>query len=301
MSKEGIQIDRFYIGSGDIASICRVPGAFSSPYNTAAKKKGLVPESETTEYMEVGNALESYVLSRYERQEGATIGAYQVHLRHPEWNFAGCTVDGLIFDENQRPVRIVEAKTTGDYSWDEVPLKYEAQVQWQLGIFGLEEADLTVLHLPNRQQKTYRIPFTPVVFDSMLDACIEFWNRYVLTDRMPPVDGHPQTTDALKFIRAAIGKEVVADSLAEKVQALRMAKLMKKEAEERCKALENELKVFMGDAEVALIDGKAAFTWKQQKGRTGFDSDALKKDLPAVFEKYVTVSEPSRTFRLCGE
>ena len=285
-----------YIGSADIASICGVPGSFGSPYEVASRKKHLIPPLEMNEAMEIGLALEDYVLSRYQREEGVKIGAVQVFCRHPDWVQIGCTVDALVFDADGVPTRIVEAKTTGDYKWDEIPLKYECQVQWQMGILGVDEADLTVLHLPNKQMKTYRIKFSPVVFDSMLDKAIEFWRYYVERPQMPPIDGHHATTDALKLIQATAGKMLNVDGLAARIEDLKVAKAIAKDADNAVEAITNELREALGDAEIGLIDGKTAISWKTSK-TSRLDTKSLKADMPEVYQQYTTETE-SRTFRI---
>jgi len=287
-----------YLGSADIASICAIPGAFDSPYGVAARKKGLVSPVEMNEAMEIGIALESYVLSRYQREEGVKIHRTQVFCRHPDYSYVGCTVDGLIFDGNGDAIRIVEAKTSGDFKWDEIPLKYECQVQWQMGVMGIDEADLTVLHLPNKTMKTYRIKYSPLVFESMLDKAIEFWLYYVNRPAMPPIDGHHATTDALKAIVGRAGKETHIDHLAETIEELKAAKIEAKIVDDRVEAITNRLREALGDAETGLIDGKSAISWKTSR-TTRLDSKRLKTEQPETYEQFSTTTE-SRTFRITG-
>lgn len=292
-------IDRkTYLGSADIASLYGVEGAFGSPYEVWARKRGIAPPLEMTEAMEVGVILEDYVLSRYEREEGEKVGAKQVFFRHPDHEFCGCTVDGLIFNKMGLPVRIVEAKTTRDYKWDEVPLRYEAQVQWQMGCSGIGEADLTVLHRPDLQLKTYRLQFNPSIFSALLDRAVDFWFGFIEPGMQPETDGLAATTEALKAIAASPGKVVEIDQLADRLDALKSAKLMAKEADERVEAITNELRAALGDAEAGTIAGQTAITWKSSF-TSRLDTKRLKSEMPDVYERFVTKAE-SRTFRISG-
>lgn len=293
------EIDRAtYIGSADIASLYAVEGAFGSPYEVWARKRRIAPPIDMTEAMEVGLILEDYVLNRYEREEGEVVGAKQVFFRHPDYDFCGSTVDGLILKDG-RPVRIVEAKTTRDYKWDEVPLRYEAQVQWQMGVSGIHEADLTVLHRPDLQLKTYRLQFNPAIFSALLMRAVDFWMGFVEPGVEPSTDGLAATTEILKSIKAEPGKTIEIDHLKDRLAALKAAKLMAKQAEEQVEAITNELRAAMGDAEVACIDGQPAITRKSYL-TSRLDTKRLKAEKPDVYEAYVTQSESS-TFRLKGD
>ena len=293
------EIDRAtYCGSADTASLFGVEGAYGSPMSVFAEKTGAAPPKVMNEAMKVGVILEDYVLSRYEEEEGETIDAKQVFFRHPDYDFCGATVDGLIMNDG-RPVRIVEAKTTRDYKWDEVPLTYEAQVQWQMGVSGIHEADLTVLHRPDLQLKTYRLQFNRIIFEALLNRVVDFWLGFVVPGIPPEPDGHVATTEILKSIKAEPGKTIEIDHLKDRLAALKAAKLMAKQAEEQVEAITNELRAAMGDAEVACIDGQPAITWKSSL-TSRLDTKRLKAEKPDVYEAYVTQSE-SRTFRLKGD
>ena len=292
------QVDRAsYLGSADIANIFGLEDSFGSPYDTWARKIGLIGSVEMTEAMAVGLVLEGYILQRYSREEGSTVSAQQVFFRHPDYEFLGCTVDGLCFDQG-KPVRIVEAKTTRDWKWDEVPLRYEAQVQWQMGISGIHEADLAVLHRPDLKLQTYRMQFDSAIFDALFDKALDFWFGHVETKLPPAVDGAKATGEALKQIIGMPGEEVSIDSLADRLEALKTIKLQKKELETAEEAVLNELRLAMGSAEIGTIDGKPAFTLKTTKGKVTVDSKALQSKFPEAFEACKKIGNDYRTPRI---
>lgn len=294
---ESDAIDRStYLGSGDIASLFGVTDAFGSPYEVFARKTGQLPPKEMTEAMRVGLILEQYILDRYCKEENQTISVYQAFYRHADWDFLGCTADGIILDDQGKPLRIVEAKTTRDWKWDEVPLRYEAQVQWQMGISGIHEADLTVLHRPDLQLNTYRLSFNPAIYEALVERAIDFWFGNVQANVAPEVDGTISTTEALKAIAAEPGKEIAIDNLAQRLEALKHVKSIIKEQEELRDTIENEIRLALGDAETGLIDGQKAVTWKTQK-TTRFDSKRFKEEQPETYGQY-QVSSESRVLRI---
>jgi len=60
--------------------------------------------------------------------------------------------------------------------------------------------------------------------------------------------------------------------------------------------IKQEIMIEMGEAETAFC-GERKFTWKKQAGRSTIDGDALKKECPDVYEKYLKIGSPYRVFR----
>lgn len=277
-----------YIGSADAAGLFGLSDAYNSAYSIFARKTGLAGPVEVNEAMQVGLVLEGYILQRYAREENCQIAAQQVFIQHPDYDFLGATLDGLVFADGN-PIRIVEAKTTRDYKWDEVPLRYEAQVQWQMGISGIYEADLTVLHRPDLQLKTYRMLFNPAIYDALVDKAVQFWYDHVETKSPPAVDGSESTLEALKQIQASPGESVSIDDLAQRVSALNLIKAQIKDLEGQKDLIENELRAALGEAEIGFIDGKQAVTWKAQS-TTKFDSKKFQAENQELYQKYVSTN-----------
>lgn len=295
-------IDRnTYAGSADVAGILGVEGSFASPFEIACRKKGLTPPVESNEAMELGLYLENYVLRRYEKEQSQKIGRTQVFYRHPDWEFCGATVDGLVFD-NGKPVKIVEAKTTADYKWHDLPARYKVQVQWQMGISGIHEADLCVLFLGSyaRKVETFSIQFSQEFFDEALDSVIEFWQRYIKGRENPPVDYRDSTTEILKRIQATPGKSINLDDMADDLKRLAEIKAQAKELDNLKTGIENRIRAALDDAEIGLIQGKEACTLKTTAGRKSFDQERFKADQPELFAAYQKIGASYRTLRLKG-
>lgn len=94
------------------------------------------------------------------------------------------TIDWALFNPDRITTdgQLVEVKTCGDRNtdagWgragtDKVPLYYATQVQWGLGILGMDRAILTVLHgatngRPDLQRADYPIRFDPYAYQFLL-------------------------------------------------------------------------------------------------------------------------------------
>lgn len=71
-----------------------------------------------------------------------------------------------------------------------------------------------------------------------------------------------------------------------------------KPIEERKQALEGDIKMVMGDAEM-LCDPKTNFTvatWKKAKDGVKFDDKAFKAEHPDLYNQYLTPKQGARTF-----
>lgn len=294
---------RDYIGSAHIAGILGIEGAFGSQISIAHELR--TGESDydpdnLPDSIELGNRLESFVLDRYCRRERAELIQTQPHYRYPGWDCLGCTPDALVRGADGI-LRLVDAKVTGDYRWDDVPMRYEASSQWQIGIahevVGVTECDLAVYHLPARSLKVYRITLNKEWFDPAADFAIEWYRRYVTQGHMPPVDGHKATTEALKRLQVTPGRMVNLDDQAYLIEEYESAEAAYKAAEADRDLKRNRIMAALGDSEIGLIGSEPAVTWKQQAGRKSLDQKALEADMPEVFAKYVKQGAPFRVMR----
>lgn len=276
-----------YYGSADIASILGLEGAFGSQYSVFDRKVNGYDDTPN-DYMIWGSRLEDDILEAYGEQDGAgEIVAMQAHYACAEWPKARATLDAVALVAGERVA--VEAKSSGDWSWDEVPLPYEAQVQWQLGCAGLKRAHLVVFFRNTCQTKLFAIDFNPVVFQQMLTIVRNFDEMHVLTGIPPAVDGHSATTEALKRIRGN-GEVADIDHLKPEIDQLLALREAKKAIEAQEEEVENRIKAALGPAETGMIGGQVAITYKQHT-RTNFDSKTFKADNPELAAKYTSTSD----------
>jgi len=299
---------RNYIGSAHIAGILEIEGAYGTQFSIAHELRTgesvFDDEENLPEPISLGIELEPYVLKTYARQERAKIYQSQPHFKMPFRNQLAATPDAIVQSEDGH-YRLVDAKVVGDYKWSEVPMRYEASSQWQLGIARADgaqvnECDLAVYHLPARRLVVYRIEFNPEWFETAVEYAIQWYRAYVIDGKTPPVTGHRATSEILKRIQANVGKSVNLDDKADLIEALAAANAELKTAEERRDAIRNKLFSVMGDAEIGLVDGKPRFTWKAQKGRESLDQKALKADHPDLYQSYQRTGASFRVARIVG-
>jgi len=270
------------LGSADIAALIGLEGAFGSPYSVwhAKTHETSVEENDA---MRWGKRLEPLILEEYSLHESAgLILNTQAHHTYAGWPVASATLDAVAI-VGDKPVA-VEAKTTRDFGWSEVPASYQAQVQWQMGISGLTEAHVAVLFKPVTRFEVFSIPFDPKTFAGMLKLAREFWNNHVLTGIPPEADGHPATTEALKYYDAT-DEAVEIDHLADAIKERSQLALSIKALEERKAEIDNRIKATLGECSTGLIGGKIAVKWSQRTS-SRFDQKRFAAEHADLAAKY---------------
>lgn len=184
-SPEWREARRWRVGGSEIGVVCGF-----SPHQTADRL--LVDKlsgafTEATDAQLRGQCLEPGIEAWTAAKYGLAIdhdldGTYVSDARNWQlYNPDGITPDGWL----------LEFKTTNDRSevagWgragtDQVPLHHAAQVQWGLGVLGLDRAALVVLYGAHNGRvglgfAKYTIRFDPAVFAALTDTGLRFIDR----------------------------------------------------------------------------------------------------------------------------
>ena len=275
------------LGSADIAALLRLDGAFGSPYSVWLEKtRGA--KKEETEAMRFGKHVEPYILSEYQRFEGSAIlVSTQEHYQLRTWPVASATLDA-VGSLNGTPI-VVEAKSTRDFKWSEVPAAYQAQVQWQMGIAGIRLAHVAVFFKPTSRVEVFPVLYEHRVFEGMLKTAQAFWNDHVLTGVPPETDGHDATTEALGYWDAT-DAEVAIDHLAALLRERGQVAEGLKAMETRKAEIDNAIKGALGEASTGTIGGRPAVKWSKRTV-SRFDQKLFKSRHPRVAARYVISSE----------
>jgi len=284
------------LGSADIAALLGLEDAFESPYSLWHRKVNEVEKSEETAPMRWGRWLEPLILAEYQlRDDAGQIVKQQAHHEYKPWPVASATLDAIEIDAGDSEPVDLEAKTTREYRWTELPVPYQAQMQWQLGVSGLKRGKAVVFYKPRTELDVFVVDFDEALFLKMVEMAREFWERHVLANVAPDVDGHPATTRVLKSFEATEGV-IDMDQLAPVVEELGGVKAAIKELEKHEEAIENRIKAYLGNHTVGTIGGESAATWKDVKSRR-IDTKSLASELPEIAERFRVPSE-SRPFRI---
>lgn len=252
------RIRRATLGSSEIASVCGV-----NPYATLhnvwlAKVHGV--DFEGNEATTLGNILEPMIFAIYAERYDRVLrkGAYVVG---PEpWMSA--TPDAYIEGGG-----LVEAKLVGlrsIFMWgfgntdkqesDAIPLHYLCQAQWQMACTGEKFVDVSALM--GTEFRSYTVRADVDVQRKLIARGRDFWERFVVTKKQPPVDGSDGAREMLRTLYPRSGADPAKadERLVELVEKLRAAREAHERATQEKTLRENEIKAELKDAGGAFSD-----------------------------------------------
>lgn len=213
---------------------------------------------------------------------------------------------------------VVEIKTTKraeDWKLD-VPIYYKLQACLYAYLLGFDDVVMTVSFLeekdyinPERFEPSYKntkiylfkvSEAFPTFKESYIEPALKFWKEHVETG-ISPVFDEKKDADILKELRK--NKVELTDkditkliSEADKLKlSVDKAELKIADKKKRIKEIDTEIKKYMssqfrdGDKNVEIKGKKYIWTLNKSE-RSSFDTSALKKESPELFEKYNTKS-----------
>lgn len=289
------------IGGSDVGAICGV-SPFTSARQIYLKKTGQYEDSTqqsdaSKERMHFGHMLEPIVADEYARREleGTNLKLVDIDatMQHKGHTWALANIDRLIVevqeDGTEKPVGILECKTTSEYmndEWEsgEILQSYIYQLNWYLWILGLEKGAFACLVGGNKfySYEVYRND--ELLNDTIIPAAKSFWFDNVLALKEPEM----QSTD--KEFANGLYSEVVKNSeiVFEDDETNSLA-----ETVFDCKAKIKELTTIMEEAQNRLKDRLKEneigyckdYTVKwSPRCQSRVDNGLLKTNYPEVYE-----------------
>ena len=294
------------LGSGDIAAILGLD-PYKTSFDVWLQKRGLIDVQEQSEAALMGDLLEPIVAQRY-----AMVNA-GVQLRPVLEPIVGdepwvtATPDRIASNDTAQEW-VLEIKTKSSWTFrdfgepgtDQVPPAILAQVMWQLGVVGMDYADIAVL-VDGRKYVQYGVQYDRSVFATMMDTARTWWERHVVGGVEPTLEGGAVVPYLREKFREVAGDALCATDddeqlLAQYGHAQRLIKQYEAEKEK----LQTALMARIGHAPGLKGEIGGKVTWLPQKGRTSIDYKALVADLNVpedVLQRYTRTSQPIRVFR----
>lgn len=287
------------IGGSDVSAIMGF-NPWKSPLDVyLSKTEPLEEDDQMSEAARWGTILEPVVASEFMAQTGKRVQRITAQLKHPKHPWAMANIDRAIVAEGSRArvaddggtvlgaEGILEVKTASAYKasdWgrdddeEAIPLHYQAQGMWYLGVTGLPYCDFAAL-IGGQKFVVKRIERDDQVIQSMIKRCEAFWFDHVVARKTPdPVN----VDDVLKLFPTDNGQacEANEDLLIAYNEAVQLRKAIsdaEADLEERIKTL----KLAMGPNTALATMGKNLITWKAAKPSTKIDWEAIAKEFAA--------------------
>lgn len=292
------------IGSSDAPTVCGLNPYMSMLELWLIKTGRTTPsETQTDGYAPLywGKQLEPLVAKYYSQKTGRKIRRVNAVLQHPDSDksFMLANLDYAVVGSD---VHILEIKTTGEHGsklWKNgVPLYVTCQVQHQLAVTGKQIAHICLLNC-GHEAKIFEVKRDDNFIEWLIQAEKQFW-QYVESDTPPPADASESAKQAILqlYPKENLGEQVdFRDNQAvnDLFNQLIEQKQLLEQQEQQVEKLKHQLQQHIQTAEVALFH-QGSISWKKTKDSISFDSKALLKDKPELFEQYQQVKQGSRRF-----
>lgn len=243
---------------------------------------------DQNEYQYWGTILEDIVAKEFSKQTGLKVRRNNFMLQHPQFPFMIADLDREIVGEKKG----LECKTANEFAkdqWEEgIPDYYYAQVQHYMAVTGYDGFYVAVLIGGNKFKYCY-IERDERFIMELVQKEREFW-ECVKSKTPPKTDGSKATERYLaqlypNGIPVKVGlPDEVNFLLFEREEIEQKIKKAKKQKRE----IDNKVKAIMKKYEKAYTsDWNISWTTCESNR---FNSKKLKKEMPEIYEKYVTKS-----------
>jgi putative phage-type endonuclease len=283
-SDEWNEVRKTGVGASEAASILGVEGAFSTPLQIWAEKRGVMekeePDERLADLFHFGHVMEPIILQEFAWRTGHETDLDGYTYRNPEFPFIMATPDAWALDEETGNSFLVELKNISEWGasdWEEEPpAKYQVQLQHQMFVMGVERGILAAIVGGNRfvwwettaNEKFHRI---------LIDKLTHFWQK--VTDNVQP-HGSGKDIDVLKGMHGVDPAKIVefparVHLLDENLQSV---KETIKAAEKEKAGLEAQIWELIGDAKLGVMPNGGGYKVIEVEGRRqeAFDKPGYK-------------------------
>ena len=272
------------IGGSDAGAVCGL-----NPYRTAMEvyydKTSDEIEEMDNEAMRQGREFEEYVARRFMEATGKKVrraNALYYDERHP---FMYADVDRLVVGENAG----LECKTASPYMADQwkdgkIPLSYQIQCYHYMSVFQADAWYIAVL-IYGKEFQFHRIERDEAVISDLIHIEENFWKDHVEKKILPEPDGSKVADSVIaERFKKSQGISLPLMGFDEKLKRRQeLVELMARMETEK-KKIEQELKLYLGEAEIAENE-HFRVSWKTVNS-SRLDEKLLKAEMPETYEKY---------------
>lgn len=281
------------IGGSDAGAVCGL-----NPYRTAMQvyldKISEETEEIDNEAMRQGRELEEYVARRFAEASGKKVRRANAMYYDEEHPFMLADVDRMVVGENAG----LECKTAKPFMEDKwkdgkIPLSYLVQCYHYMSVCKADAWYIAVL-IYGSKFIYHRIERDEEIINKLRSMEKEFWEEHVMKRKMPDPDGSKLTDSVIaEQYKQALVESIPLNGFDEKLQRREELAMQMAQMDTEKRQIEQELKLYMGNAEVAENEAYRVL-WKNYSS-SRLDEKRLKEELPEVYQQYLK-SISSRRF-----
>lgn len=293
---EWLHLRKTGIGGSDAAAVCGM-NPFSSPMKVFQEKTSGEITEQDSEAVRQGHDLEDYVAKRFMEAAGVKVRRSNYMYRSVEHPFMIADVDRLVVGEDAG----LECKTASAYSADkwkdgEIPLHYVIQCMHYMAVTQKHTWYIAAVIL-GREFIYRKLEWNDEIIERLVEAEENFWKGYVEPGIIPPPDGSVVCDAVLnRYFHTARKQSAVALVGFDEKLRYREEILQKiSKLEEEQKKIEQEVKLFMKDNELASSRSYRVSWGSVDTSR--FDTKRFRQEQPEIYKKYAKVTS-SRRFQI---
>ncbi|MBQ4559992.1 MAG: YqaJ viral recombinase family protein [Tyzzerella sp.] len=295
LREEWLRYRKQGIGGSDAGAICGF-----NPYRTAMQvfydKTSDDIEDIDNEAMRQGRELEDYVAQRFVEETGKKVRRANAMFYDEKNPFMLADVDRMIVGENAG----LECKTVSLYMaehWkdDKVPLSYQMQCYHYMSVCNADRWYVAAL-IYGREFKVYTLERDEEIIANLIHLEGDFWTNYVQKRVLPEPDGSKLADSVIaEYYKNADSVIIPLQGFNDKLKRRQELVDLLDKLETEKKQIEQELKIYLGDAEMAENE-QYRVSWKNVLTNR-IDSTRLKEEEPEIYKRYQKTSQ-SRRFQV---
>ncbi len=292
-NREWLRLRKSGIGGSDAGAVCGM-----NPYSSAMKvfkeKTSEEIEEADNEAIRIGHDLEDYVAQRFTEATGLKVRKSNFMYRSREYPFMLADVDRFVIGEDAG----LECKTASAYHADKwadgnIPLHYVLQCYHYMAVTGKKVWYIAAVIL-GREFTYRRLEWDDGLIGRLVAIEDDFWNNHVAKGIIPPPDGSKACDEVLEqyFHTARKASAIKLVGFDEKLRRREEILGFISELQEEQKQIEQEVKLFMQDNELASSEAFRV-SWKNIDS-TKLDTRRIKEEMPELYANYGKVSHSRR-------
>ena len=272
------------IGGSDAGAVCGM-----NPYRTAMEvyydKTSDEIEEMDNEAMRQGREFEEYVARRFMEATGKKVRRANTLYYDERYPFMYADVDRLVVGENAG----LECKTASPYMADQwkdgkIPLSYQIQCYHYMSVFQADAWYIAVL-IYGKEFQFHRIERDEAVISDLMRIEENFWKEHVEKKILPEPDGSKVADNVIaERFKKSQGISLPLMGFDEKLKRRQELVEIMARMETEKKKIEQELKLYLGEAEIAENE-HFRVSWKTVNS-SRLDEKLLKVEMPETYEKY---------------
>lgn len=272
------------IGGSDAGAICGL-----NPYRTAMQvyydKTSDETEEIDNEAMRQGREFEDYVARRFMEATGKKVRRANYMFQDEDNPFMLADVDRILVGENAG----LECKTASPFmaeKWKDgkIPMSYQIQCHHYMSVCNAEAWYIAVL-IYGREFKYYKIERDEQVIKDLIQIEKDFWKNHVEKRILPEPDGSRLSDSVIaEYFKDTVAETIPLTGFDEKIKRRQELMEVMARMDTEKKQIEQELKVYLGEAEQAENENFRVM-WKNVCSER-LDEKRLKEEQPEIYALY---------------